>query len=532
MFNWLFTKRSSIENPSVPIGQALDLLTSSRSSTGMSINARSVLGNPAVKKGVELLSSSVANLPLITYKRGENGSRDRASTHLAYKLLKKAPSERYTAYTFKKTLMQQAIIYGNAFARIRRNELGKPVELRLLDPEQTEVIEDSESIRYKTKLNNQDLMLGFSDCLHIKGALSYNGIVGMSLLDTMREAFANGLALQSYANHFFKNGTLPSIALELPPHVRDPEKVAAWRAAWQQVHSGLSNSNKAAVLQSGSKLHQMSGTNEGSQFIEARELDLVLVSDILNIQPHKLGSSISTSYASLESENKAFLQDSLECWLCNIEQECEQKLLSEREKDTDSHFIEFERRKLLAIDAKTEAEVLVSEYNNGLLSWAEVRAILNKPTEKDFDDGWRRPANIVVETDEPQEEPEPAPEPAIEPDGSTDAKEVESDTEPLRALLKSVVERCINRVAKAAESKSKQAGFSEWVSQELELQHRSVFVDAIKPVANGQSEQVVDAFFDDLKAELQAVSSADVPTVMARHRLDTANTITNFVMGA
>jgi hypothetical protein len=80
------------------------------------------------------------------------------------------------------------------------------------------------------------------------------------------------------------------------------------------------------------------------------------VANWLGVPPHKLGDNTRTAYNSLEAENQAFLDDSLDYWLVNWEHECREKLLSDRQKQRDTHFIEFERKALVQADLKTRAE--------------------------------------------------------------------------------------------------------------------------------------------------------------------------------
>jgi phage portal protein BeeE len=94
---------------------------------------------------------------------------------------------------------------------------------------------------------------------------------------------------------------------------------------------------------------------------------------------HKVGGEGRTAFASLEAENRSFLDESIDPVLVNWEQEARDKLLRESEKEADSHLIVFNRAALLAADAKTTSEVLVSEVNNGLLTANEARAIQDRP---------------------------------------------------------------------------------------------------------------------------------------------------------
>jgi len=70
----------------------------------------------------------------------------------------------------------------------------------------------------------------------------------------------------------------------------------------------------------------------------------------LKLPPHKLGDSSRTAYNSLEQENQSYLDEALDGWFVTWESECFIKLLTEDQKRTDSHVVEFVREALLRAD--------------------------------------------------------------------------------------------------------------------------------------------------------------------------------------
>jgi len=112
-----------------------------------------------------------------------------------------------------------------------------------------------------------------------------------------------------------------------------------------------------------------------AQLDELRERDIIEVANWWGIPPHKLGAAGRTSYASLEQENKAFLEDCLDPWLCQIEQECDAKLLLPEEIDEETHVIEFRRPGLTSADLAARTAFYASAIPTGYLLKNEARAI-------------------------------------------------------------------------------------------------------------------------------------------------------------
>ena len=94
------------------------------------------------------------------------------------------------------------------------------------------------------------------------------------------------------------------------------------------------------------------------------------------------------------------LDDCLNPWLVEIENECFQKLLTEEQKQNESHGVEFDRDAFLQADVKTTHEVLAADIQNGILSRNEARAVLNLNAYAGGDE-FLVPMNMVEAQTEP-----------------------------------------------------------------------------------------------------------------------------------
>jgi len=455
--------------------------------SGVSISAESILGNPTVYRAVNLVAGSCAKIPVHIYRYTSDG-REKATALPQYSLLLRQPHPFYSAYNFKHSLFSNALIYGNAYAYIVRNEFATPQSLLLLDSRSTtvETTRDGDII-CKTSIDNKTFAIPHSDILHIKG-LSLNGISGLPLLDILSNAYGYGLSVQRYAAGYFRNNGKPSIAIELPGHLKDAEKIKEFARLWSEQHNS-GNPYSPAFLANGTKIHPYSSSNDAGQLIENLEHDIQLVANCIGVPATKLGSKQNTSYSSLESETQAFLSD-IDCWLVQFEQECFIKLLSESSKINNTHYIEFERRYLIKIDQKTESDILIAEYNNGIKSFEEMRASINSNIDKDNKQEWRRPNNIVNESEEmkalqdqvtKQAEqikatPPPAP-PAAQEEPPKAAPEERSKLERMAILS---LDRLLTRAAK---------------SKDLES-NRSIFVQSLSPFEN--AAEFTDELFEKI----------------------------------
>tara|TARA_R110002095_G_scaffold117928_2_gene102857 strand:+ start:259 stop:1809 length:1551 start_codon:yes stop_codon:yes gene_type:complete len=499
--------KRSLENPAIPLNEAYDMLVNSPSASGVSVTESSVLGNPAVWQGINLISNKVAKIPLELFRRGQDDGRERATSNPVYRLMKKRTSQTVSAFNFKQTMQAHALLHGNGYALITRNEFGIPFEMSILDPASTQCKQSGNQFFYETRINNHNVRFSYSDILHIKG-LSSDAHTGYSLLHIMRDAFGLGLSLQRYGATFFKNNAKPDQVVILPPNVKTQEQADAYQKAWKKQHQGVSNSHSTAFVMNGTSVEQVPVNNDEGQWLQSREHDLIMVADILGIPASYVGAQSNVSYSSLEMDQQNLLQ-CLDPWLIQWELECENKLLTERQKERDTHFFEFNRKQLIQIDSKTEIELAISQYNNGLISWVELRKIMNKDTVKNLDDGWRIPSNIMYETPEPPPEP-PAPAPVVEPVVDPALQPVEPPVDPalqpdnkrFRDMTHKTIERLVTRCKKAAEK-----GKLDMMS------HKDIWSDSLEMF---EKNDWIETKLQSIENELQEVLPEQISSVFDR----------------
>jgi hypothetical protein len=173
----------------------------------------------------------------------------------------------------------------------------------------------------------------------------------------------------------------------------------------------------------------------------------------------------------------------LDHWLVQIEQECRDKLITERQKTTDSHVIEFNREALISADMASKADFFRTALGGApWMTINEVRSKLNMASLEDIGGELILPSNNFQQAlDVPLESDELAPapdEPAASADDDSRAQLVAS-AEAMRAQ---VVARMTRRVAGDARRASKdRAKFGAWLD-EFAASHRGVIVEAMAPI--------------------------------------------------
>jgi hypothetical protein len=168
------------------------------------------------------------------------------------------------------------------------------------------------------------------------------------------------------------------------------------------MHAGLTNAHKSGILEKGITLKAFGTDPESSQLLETRKFTLADVANWLSLPLPKVGYDGKTStYASLEQENQSFLDDTMEPWLVQHEEQCWDKLLTEDEKRTESHTVEFMRLALMRADAAARSTFYHNAIQDGWMNTDEVRARENlNPKANGQGKKYLRPLNMATEGQE------------------------------------------------------------------------------------------------------------------------------------
>ena len=88
-----------------------------------------------VYRCVDVISDSVAQLPLEPYLIDTQGFKQKHLNHATYYMLNKEPNHKMSRFTFIKTLVVSMLLKGNAYAVINRNRKGDEISLEFIPSE-------------------------------------------------------------------------------------------------------------------------------------------------------------------------------------------------------------------------------------------------------------------------------------------------------------------------------------------------------------------------------------------------------------
>lgn len=479
---------------------AADYLTGTRRNGA---NPDSVLGIPAYWCGISKISNRIGNLPIDLWK--ETPSKKRiATTHPLREFAVGYWDGWLPAEEAIKTITLNALRFGNGFGLIHRGRYAEVTKISIIEPSRVAIYRtyfDDGSMVPSYKVNNNGTIkdVDFEDMIHIRG-LSGDGCVGYSVVEKLNTALALNLKIYRYSETYFENSAVPKVVVTYPAGKQMTEKqVEDAKQLWSKTYQGDRRAHGTAFLNNGATVTELSDTSQEAQLLESKQFSLVDIANILNCPVSRLNGQQVTSYSSLESDNKAFLEDCLDTWLCQWEHEL-RKLLTEEEKAARQLRFVFDRSELDTPDLKTLTDCVTAWRINGIVDTNEAREKLGyDPVDDDDQNLIMINSNMVVLGEEPPEPPTPPAAP-VDPQAAPTDEPTETPgdepTEPeenARSIAKASVDRLMTRLVKSAHK----AKNDDWFDG-----HMSVFRSALP----SHSEHI-DSFFNDLREELKATST-------------------------
>lgn len=304
-------------------------------------------------------------------------------------LLKVRPNAFMSPTDFKCLMEVNRNHYGNAYAYIETDKKGKRVGLHPLDPRNVKIIIDDinllrSDISYIYKYEDKGQVYYFLDkeIIHLKGGLTRNGIVGKSIAEELADTIDGNKKAEKYLSNLYSRGLTANAVLQYTGDLSDTAKEKLLKKLYDFTKS--EEHGNIIPIPLGMDLRPLDIKLTDAQFLETKEFTSLQIAAAFGIKPNHLNNYSKSSYANSESQNLAFLVDTLLFIVKKWEEEFDYKLLFEDELKKGIH-TEFNVKTILRGDIKTQAEALKSYVTSGIYSVNEARMYLGDPIIDDGD---------------------------------------------------------------------------------------------------------------------------------------------------
>ncbi|KQX69237.1 phage portal protein [Paenibacillus sp. Root444D2] len=330
---------------------------------------------------MDIRCKAISTLPLKVMKSSNQGV-EKADDHYLYQLLKRRPNPYVSTVDFLYSTEFQKLEYGNAYiyAPVVR---GKVAGLYLLNSERMQIIIDDAGIIGKTNAiwyqyidrNGKEYIFNYNEIIHLKN-FTKDGLVGTPAKKYLAETIQNEQYATKFINNYWANGVQGRAVLQYTNNM-DTSSVEKMRTKWEQLTSGVKNAGRIIPVALGYEIKEFNPKLVDSQFFELQGLTIKNIANAFGVKMHQLNDLNSSTYSNIETQNRAFLSDTLQHEIVQYELEMDWKLLTVNELKQ-GYFLNFNLDSLLRADLKTRYEAYGIGIEKGFDTPNEVRALEGK----------------------------------------------------------------------------------------------------------------------------------------------------------
>nr|WP_294579447.1 phage portal protein [uncultured Blautia sp.] len=365
---------------------------------GITPSSRKAVAEVTYYTCLKMLSETIGKMPLKYYRQTERG-RIRAEPTEAAILMTVRPNPFMTPTTMWTTVEQNCQHYGNGYIWIRTQFTPSSYggEYHFLDmwPMQSNCVTpmmDDIGIfggvgklyyQYNDPRTGKQYIFRNSEVLHFKTWYSFDGFMGEPVRTILKATVDGSNESQDYMNRLYKQGLTASMAMQYTGDLED-DKVRKLKRKFADMLSGPKNAGKVVPVPMGLTLTPLNMSLTDAQFFELRKYSALQIAGAFGIKPNQINNYEKSSYANSETQQLAFLVDTMSYRLKNYEEEINGKILLPQEIKN-QNFYKFNEKAILRTDSKTQMENLAKAVNNGIYTANEAREYMDMPAEKGGD---------------------------------------------------------------------------------------------------------------------------------------------------
>ncbi len=292
-------------------GQSLGL-----AAAGVSISEQSALQLAACWGAVDLISTSIATLPIQQWRKTST-----QPVQMEPAAVIRQPWPEITQRDFIVQGSMSQLLRGNLFGRVTARDAKTlyPSQVQLVHPDHARVVRNRDSGQLEVYYWNE--LVPPDDVTRAMALQVPGAFVGLNPIEYMRNVMGLARAQDLMGGAFFANNAKPSVAITVPGDL-DPNDAEAVKNSYNEKFQGINRAYSAIVLTGGMTVEPISMNMADAQFIEQMQFSESVISGrIYRVPPHMLGMvDKDTSWgAGIEQQELGFVRNTLLIWLCRWE---------------------------------------------------------------------------------------------------------------------------------------------------------------------------------------------------------------------
>jgi HK97 family phage portal protein len=335
---------------------------------GTSVNRSSALTLSAFYNGITIICNDYAKLPKQVVKKLD-GNTDAFPSHACDYLINERPNNYMNAFGFDSILLKCAILKGNGYAEIIRNNFNGQVEsLEYIDESESPVL--VKKFEGKLYYHFDNKIIESKNILHYRSLFSDNGITGIGIVTFAAKSLGVALSSQEFAEEYYSSKGIGTGVVTTSKEMKNEAKTRYGNALSKSLSS--SNPFKVAVVDEAGSFQHIKLTPQESMFLETNKHAIGEVARWLNLPVFKLKITENQNNSNMENQSISHVSDSILPWAIINQQEYNAKLYTAAERKQGIR-TDFDISSIMQADKKTEAEYYNKMISSGTMTRADVR---------------------------------------------------------------------------------------------------------------------------------------------------------------
>lgn len=323
----------------------------------------------AFHRGVIYLTTQIAKLPWEIKDKNNNALNEND----IFFLLNVMPNPEMNAFSFRCTMIYQAIVHGNFYAEIERSPLtGRVLNIWPLPNYRVTPLRNTNGeLKYRIiggGDKGQDVYLDPNDVFHIKNLFTKDGHVGQGLAAYAADVLKISIGADNMAGGLFANSGIPSGTIITKGRLT-PESAERLKDSWIKANSGRKVGG-VAIFEEGTEFKPINMSPDILQFLDSRKFGVPEIARFLGVPPTKLFDMSASTYNNTENANLEVATDTIHAWERNLSCEADVKLLSSQHSGRRSQMDLYE---IFRGDMVSRAEYFTKMLAGGAITPNQIR---------------------------------------------------------------------------------------------------------------------------------------------------------------
>jgi len=292
------------------------------------LSARAAENLSTVLACTTAISSALAYVPALIYRREANGDRVEAFGHPLTKIARGGVNPQQTWPDWLEHLVASALLTGNGLAEIIRAGNGQLSGFRWIPWGMVTVVYlSSGRLAYDvTDGRGGTRRLLESEILHLRDRTD-DGLVGRSRLSRAADTVAGVQASNAFAKSFLERGAQPSGVIRHPGAMTVEQKTSL-RDQFQERFGGAANAGRTLILDGGLEWQAAQISPEDAELLESRKFGVVEICRLFQVPPPIVQAYENNTFTNASQAGLWFATFCLAPWARKIEAEFARSVLA------------------------------------------------------------------------------------------------------------------------------------------------------------------------------------------------------------